>query len=63
MGSEVKINFAKPTVITQRKKNMIMNNYAGSTLIRPVVKPFSHINVRQSCLRGEGCLRYPSPYN
>ena len=29
-----------------------MNNYAGSTLIGPVVKPFSHINARQSCLKG-----------
>ena len=56
---EVKINFAKHTGIewpteTQRMKDIgtynnsieVMNNHAGSTLTRPVGKPFSHINAR-----------------
>ena len=55
----MKINLAKATVIewpreTQRKKDIwtfdysirIMNNHAGSTITRPVVKLFSHINAR-----------------
>ena len=42
---EVRFNFAKPTVIAHLIIT-VMNNHAGSTLTRPVGKPFSYINAR-----------------
>lgn len=59
---EVKCNFAKPICDLMTEGNSMKGGhlhiglfnkvYEQSTLTRPVEKPFSHINARESCIRG-----------